>query len=278
MEYGYCIYDILKKGDKGNQVKGLQMSLPSWTSSTPIVADGIFGNATENAVKKFQTELNFSVDGIVGELTASALGLYVSLRKGIDCSHYQKVDYSTFLRENPMYEFAIIKATEGKDYQDPSFLTHCLGFRGIGLKISAYHFTKFKNQPNDEAINFCSAIIKSGCTFDYLFLDLECRETDLDHLEIIFWIFSFLSTVKSLIGNLIVEKIGIYTSDRYLKEMRLQGQVWMKDYVLWASDWNEQPLVYPWKSWDFWQYSSKGQLIGIEGDVDLNYQKNTIVG
>lgn len=278
MKNYYSIYSNLKNGDRGNQVKGLQMSLPSWCSSSPIVADGIFGSATESAVKRFQSELNFVDDGIVGELTGTALGAWVKLEQGIDCSHYQKVNYVQFQTENPEYTFAIIKATEGKDYQDPSFASHCMGFNRIGVNLSAYHFTKFNNQPTDEAVNFCSTILKSGVVFNDLFLDLEYRETDLDNLELIFWIFCFLDTVKAFMQSRIIGKIGVYTSDRYLKEMNLQRQVWMKDYLLWASDLNDQPLVFPWDSWDIWQHSFKGQLVGIEGDVDLNYRRITQEG
>ena len=64
----YNLTRILKKGCKGNDVKKLQSTLK-------IKADGVFGNDTLKAVKKFQKSKKIKpVDGIVGKNTAHALG------------------------------------------------------------------------------------------------------------------------------------------------------------------------------------------------------------
>ena len=57
---------ILKKGDKGEEVKKLQTLLG-------LTADGDFGNKTDEAVKQFQKDNGLVVDGIVGEKTLSLL-------------------------------------------------------------------------------------------------------------------------------------------------------------------------------------------------------------
>ena len=57
---------ILKKGSKGDKVRQLQLALG-------ITADGIFGSATESAVKKFQKEHGLFTDGIVGPKTMDML-------------------------------------------------------------------------------------------------------------------------------------------------------------------------------------------------------------
>lgn len=57
----------LKLGSRGNEVKTLQNKLN-------IVADGIFGPKTEEAVKNFQKKNNLTVDGIVGPNTWIKLG------------------------------------------------------------------------------------------------------------------------------------------------------------------------------------------------------------
>jgi peptidoglycan hydrolase-like protein with peptidoglycan-binding domain len=49
----------LRKGTKGNEVKELQKILG-------IASDGDFGQKTEAAVKKWQTENGLTADGIVG--------------------------------------------------------------------------------------------------------------------------------------------------------------------------------------------------------------------
>jgi hypothetical protein len=59
---------ILKKGSKGREVKELQEFLN-------ISADGDFGPGTEKAVKKWQKENGLVADGIVGSKTWDAMGL-----------------------------------------------------------------------------------------------------------------------------------------------------------------------------------------------------------
>lgn len=59
---------VLKKGDKGENVKTLQKALG-------LTADGIFGTNTETAIKKYQKSKGLTVDGIVGSATLKALGL-----------------------------------------------------------------------------------------------------------------------------------------------------------------------------------------------------------
>ena len=59
---------VLKKGSRGDDVKALQQFLE-------IAADGIFGNGTDKAVRKWQFENNLTVDGIVGKKTWNAMGM-----------------------------------------------------------------------------------------------------------------------------------------------------------------------------------------------------------
>lgn len=57
---------ILRKGDKGEDVKELQRALG-------IVADGDFGPMTDVAVRAFQSSLGLISDGIVGPVTVRAM-------------------------------------------------------------------------------------------------------------------------------------------------------------------------------------------------------------
>lgn len=65
---------VLKKGMKGAEVKQLQQALTNKGYSTKGI-DGIFGAATESAVKKFQKDKKLTADGIAGPATKKALGL-----------------------------------------------------------------------------------------------------------------------------------------------------------------------------------------------------------
>ena len=63
----------IKKGSKGDIVKQIQIALN-------IEADGIFGNTTENEVRKFQKSNDLIADGIVGRQTLDLL-LYKNIKK-----------------------------------------------------------------------------------------------------------------------------------------------------------------------------------------------------
>ena len=69
--------DILKIGDKGNQVETLQILLNAFGYSdqdgNKLAVDSIFGSRTDYAVKAFQENHDIENDGIVGFLTWSAL-------------------------------------------------------------------------------------------------------------------------------------------------------------------------------------------------------------
>ncbi len=59
---------VVKRGDRGSAVRSIQQELG-------IRADGVFGEQTERAVKRFQRRRDLVPDGIVGPLTRGALGL-----------------------------------------------------------------------------------------------------------------------------------------------------------------------------------------------------------
>ena len=64
----------LKRGSTGDDVSAVQKRLKQWGYYSGAV-DGIFGYATERAVKWFQEKNGLAVDGVVGPQTAAAMGL-----------------------------------------------------------------------------------------------------------------------------------------------------------------------------------------------------------
>jgi len=58
----------LKKGARGTNVSTLQKRL-NQRINAQLVVDGIFGNATKNAVKEYQSMYPIKVDGVVGPVT-----------------------------------------------------------------------------------------------------------------------------------------------------------------------------------------------------------------
>lgn len=66
----------LQQGSTGPNVATLQSRLNSALTPSPrLLADGVFGNRTGQAVRLFQQRKGLKVDGIVGPITAAALGM-----------------------------------------------------------------------------------------------------------------------------------------------------------------------------------------------------------
>ena len=75
----------LKKGDSGESVRIIQRQLNRIAPDYPFFGrtntDGIFGQDTEDVVKKFQKQFNLTADGIVGRSTWYKISyIYVSVK------------------------------------------------------------------------------------------------------------------------------------------------------------------------------------------------------
>lgn len=66
----------LQTGSRGSNVSTLQTKLNAALMPTPrLVADGVFGPKTAQAVRTFQQRRGLTADGVVGPRTAAALGM-----------------------------------------------------------------------------------------------------------------------------------------------------------------------------------------------------------
>jgi len=71
-------FPVVRRGDQEHPVQTLQYLLRA--RGHAVVVDGVFGAATEAAVRAFQQEKGLAVDGIVGPNTWSAL--IVTVKQG----------------------------------------------------------------------------------------------------------------------------------------------------------------------------------------------------
>lgn len=67
----------LRRGSKGDEVAAVQKRLKQWGYYDGAV-DGVFGAATERAVRLFQKKNGLQVDGVIGPKTAAAIGITLS--------------------------------------------------------------------------------------------------------------------------------------------------------------------------------------------------------
>jgi len=257
------VFEALKQGSSGAEVRFLQRSLPwwSWDDPAPSDIDGAYGPGTRNAVSRFQSEMGLTADGVAGSNTCKALGIWADTLLGIDVSDHQgTINWPVVTGVN----FVFVKASQGDTFKAKNWAANYTGARGRGLRVGAYHYADGDVPPRTEVNNFLAAL--GGRPLDLPpALDVEdtfvlTGQAGLD------WVHEWLSQVERALG---VRPI-LYTSSR-IAASKLNGGDSLKDYKVWFPKWGDQPLnVLPWGQLSIWQYSNSGSVPGITGNVDMN--------
>lgn len=185
---------------------------------------------------------------------------------GIDISKWNgNIDFNKVKAAG--INFVIIKAG-GSDkglYKDPKFENNYRLAKLAGLQVGAYYFVGKKFLTVNDGIEDAKRFrhILDGKQFDYpVFLDLETTPPDLKEG----------ATDASIAFCEFLEDehyyVGIYASDISGFKERLNLNR-LKAYDKWVAKYSTQKPSYV-KKYGIWQYSSKGQIGGINGPVDLD--------
>ena len=193
--------------------------------------------------------------------------------RGIDVSHYQgRIEWSRVAASGTRFVFA--KATEGRNYLDPTYLENKAGAEAHGIAFGAYHFATPDGGRVDairEANHFVDeARLRPGNLLPVL--DLETTG-GLNHEQLTRWILTWLRQVRDRLG---VDPI-VYTSP-------LGWEIRVGDTAavaragfehLWVAHWGVDEPEVPASRWDghgwtFWQRSACGAIPGIDGCVDVD--------
>ena len=181
--------------------------------------------------------------------------------KGIDISaHNGSIDFNAV--KNSGVEVVIIKATEGVDFVDNRLQEHYVKASSTGLHIGFYHFMSEKTNPVQQANDFWDAI--KDKKFDVIpCLDIEVNNYGRSAAEITDRCLAFLNRFKELSGI----DCMIYTGG-YFGRDNLESRI--KKYPGWIAHYGvSQPMETGFPVVGH-QYSDKGRVPGINGDVDMN--------
>lgn len=185
---------------------------------------------------------------------------------GIDISHWQGgIDFTQV--KNAGISFVIIKAG-GSDkgfYADRQFENYYRLAKLAGLKVGAYYFVGkgFTSLIDgvEDAKRFMTII--RGKEFDYpVFLDLEATMPK-DKKGATVASIGFLEELEN--NNYFA---GIYASDisGFKERLILED---LEPYAKWVAKYSTAKPTYV-TDYGIWQYSSKGQISGINTNVDLD--------
>ena len=186
--------------------------------------------------------------------------------KGIDVSEHQGViDWAKVAKDG--VQFAVIRAGYGRELsqKDKYFERNYAGAKAAGIKVGAYWYSYADSVKRaEEEAKTCLKVLE-GKRFELpIFFDQEYEpkilalsakmRTDI--------VLKFLETVKGA-GR----KVGLYSSTNFITT-KLQANR-LTTYPLWLAEYGSK-LHYTGKVWA-WQYTSKGRVAGIRGNVDCNH-------
>ena len=190
---------------------------------------------------------------------------------GIDVSKWQKeIDWDKV--KSAGVDFAIIRcgyrgSVTGSLVEDPYFLQNIRGATAAGIKVGVYFFTQAINEV--EAVEEASTVVSLIRDFDLdypVYIDTEGaggngRADKLDIETRTAVCEAFCSTIENA-GY----EAGIYASRNWFYQKL--DTVTLEKYVIWLAEYRSVPLYQGY--YQMWQYTSKGSIDGIKGNVDMN--------
>lgn len=183
-------------------------------------------------------------------------------KKGIDISHHQgNIDFNT-LKGN--IDFAMVRTSYGAFYEDRNYKQNISGLESIGVPYGLYHFSYATDVAGakKEAEGFIN-LIKNYKPLYPVVIDIESSDRTADVRG------DTLVDIASTFCKM-VEDAGyyamIYANLDYLNNKLNSSE--LNKYDKWLAQWSSKPTYN--KEFGIWQYSSKGSVPGISGNVDLN--------
>lgn len=192
-------------------------------------------------------------------------------KTGIDVSKWNgEIDWDKV--KNAGVEFAIIRAgyrgsVTGSLVEDPCFEANMRGASVSGVPVGVYFFTQAVNEV--EAVEEASAVIRlvRDYKLEYpVYIDTEGaggngRADSLDVETRTLVCEAFCRTIEN--AGL---RAGVYGSRNWYNN-KLQADR-LEQYEIWLAEYRSVPLYQGY--YQMWQYTSKGKVDGISGNVDLN--------
>jgi len=180
----------------------------------------------------------------------------------IDISQYQpcaSIDYDKLAGE---VDGVILRCAYGTR-KDTAFETHYAEFKRRGIPMGVYLFLVGYKTSAEQVIVLRQAIagkeFKLGIWLD---VETEAGATPLTYKHVN----GFMTLAEAEFGQL-----GIYAANWCWKSIMGAEYAKYASRKLWCASYANAPLIPPgWSSYVLWQYTSKGQLPGYAGNLDVN--------
>lgn len=188
--------------------------------------------------------------------------------KGIDVSeHNGTINWQKV--KNAEINFAIIRlgwiGNKNNHTLDKKFLEYYNGAKSVGIKVGVYVYSYVENsEAMQNAINWVQSKLTEK-TLEYpVFLDVEDSQiSSLDKDTLTILCKQFCERITGFQTG-VYANLNWFTNKLNINEL-VNYKIWLAE---WANDYSKDFKV------DMWQYTSNGQVDGINGRVDMNYCLN----
>ena len=205
--------------------------------------------------------LFFINPNMVYALTLTSEPIY----QGIDVSDWQGyIDYRE-VKANGV-EIVYIKASQGNNIKDPYFDINYENAKANGLKVGFYHFlTATTTEEAEQQARFFTSVISEKIPDCKLAMDYEVfggvSTNEINNIAQV-----FLESVKRLTNKDVIIYSDLSNArNTFSRELAQQYPLWIAYY----SDYNElENIETNWETWQGVQYTDRGVVNGIRGNVD----------
>ncbi len=184
---------------------------------------------------------------------------------GIDVSEWQgSIDFSSV--KNSGIDVVYIRSSEGSNYIDPYFRDNYENAKDNDLKVGFYHYLTARSTSEARTqAKFFVSVIKGTSPDCRLAMDFESFG-NLNITEINEISEEFLTEVERLSGkDVVIYSDAFNAGNTFSRELATKYPVWVADYFV------SEPSNGNWDTWVGFQYTDRGRISGISGNVDRDY-------
>ncbi|MDZ4767150.1 MAG: glycoside hydrolase family 25 protein [Chloroflexota bacterium] len=196
---------------------------------------------------------------------------------GIDVSSNQGViDWAQVAAAGQKYAF--IRSSMGRGGVDKRFSTNFRQAQEAGLLVGLYHLVRPEWRGVEQIDHLMATVADRKPDFP-LVLDVELDGTDLipPQPKSVEEITACVRECVNVLETRGARKPIIYTGGWFWNKKITPSSEW-DAYDLWVAHYGSTAPSLPlgWTDWKFWQYSDKGRVPGLRGDVDMNWFDGTL--
>jgi GH25 family lysozyme M1 (1,4-beta-N-acetylmuramidase) len=177
--------------------------------------------------------------------------------------------------KNAGVNYAIIRcgyrgSSAGALIEDPKFRANIKGAQAAGIKVGVYFFSQAINEVEAvEEASMCINLCKGYNLSFPVYIDVEASHGRGDQISAS----QRTANVKAFCGTIQSAgyRAGVYSNKTWFTQYMNASS--LTSYKIWLAQYAAN-VTYTATRYDMWQYTSKGSISGISGNVDMNINYN----